>query len=60
MPGKELRVIRQSGWKIMMTCELLAPDGSTVAATRDSDLHVWVVESGEHIPFRECERSTPN
>ena len=48
---KELRVIRQSGWTIMDAS--FSPDGTTIAATLDFDLHVWVVESGERIPFRQ-------
>ncbi len=46
---KELRVIRQSGWNFEDV--RFSPDGSTIAATTHSDLYVWVVESGERIPF---------
>ncbi|MGP0066934.1 MAG: WD40 repeat domain-containing protein [Isosphaeraceae bacterium] len=46
---KELKAIRQSG--LNFDDLVFAPDGSTIAATTFSDLHVWVVESGERIPF---------
>ncbi len=46
---KEIRVIKLDGHGLGRP--VLSPDGSTVAAALGNHLFVWVVETGERIPF---------
>jgi WD40 repeat protein len=47
---KETRVINK--WGFDLDALVFSPDGSTVAVTTLGDLCVWLVETGERIPFR--------